>query len=206
MVGGRETLAKAVVYEAVRVAFSQRRSCLVFAFSGAHDLAQLVLVPPSRRSSRTGHSGRGGAAVLDRSTLHRLLAFLACSFGGGTDVAGPMRRALDLLEPASPQSGSPQSGSSQSGSSQSDSRRHTSFAGADILLVSDGELPNPPVDEVTFQRLSRLRATANCEVHGLLIGQERSAPLESLCDETHTFLSHWDPIAILQRKNEVRRA
>ena len=56
----------------------QGRACLVLAFSGTSDLAELRLTQ------------RG--AGLDRRGLQRLLDFLACSFGGGTDVAGPARQ------------------------------------------------------------------------------------------------------------------
>ena len=38
--------------------------------------------------------------MTDRQSLRKLLDFLACSFGGGTDVASPLRRALQVLEDA----------------------------------------------------------------------------------------------------------
>jgi hypothetical protein len=38
------------------------------------------------------------------------------------------------------------------------------YAGADVLLVSDGELPDPPLDEPTFARLNALRASQGLEV------------------------------------------
>ena len=98
MAGGRERLAKAVVLEVVRAAHSHGRPCLLFAFSGSSDLAQLRLTPPRRRRRRATKSARAGAGFTDRRSLTRLLDFLACSFGGGTDVAGPLRRALDVLE------------------------------------------------------------------------------------------------------------
>ena len=42
-----------------------------------------------------------------------------------------------------------------------------------------------------FDLISRV---AGFEVHGLLIGADRSTPLDALCDEVHTFLGHWDPL------------
>lgn len=85
----------------VRSAHSQGRPCLLFAFSGKSDLAELALTPPPRakqRRRRRTADGSSGAGVTDRRSLSKLLDFLACSFGGGTDVAGPLRRALDVLE------------------------------------------------------------------------------------------------------------
>ena len=130
---------------------------MLYAFSGASDLAELRLTPASRKRSRrrrgaaSAASGCGGG--VNRSSLTRLLDFLACSFGGGTDVAGPLRRALDVLERPD----------------ESD----LPFAGADLLLVSDGELPSPPLDDATFSRLRALQRSQGFEVHGLLVGQPR---------------------------------
>ncbi|KAL1525635.1 hypothetical protein AB1Y20_020488 [Prymnesium parvum] len=184
MVGGRERLAKAVVYEAVRAAHSQGRACLLFAFSGTHDLATLELVP-----ARRARAGAARGARIERRALRRLLQFLSYAFGGGTDVAGPLRRALDLLEP--------RAAAAAAGGA---------YAGADVLLVSDGELPNPPVDEKTLARLHRLRTESSFRIHGLLIGEERSTPLDLLCDEVHTFLAKWDPLRVLSRQSEARAA
>ena len=52
-------------------------------------------------SARTDHPdppGNDTGMFTDRRSLTKLLDFLACSFGGGTDVAGPLRRELDVLE------------------------------------------------------------------------------------------------------------
>ena len=173
MAGGRERLAKAVVYEAVRSAHAQGRPCLVYAFSGASDLAELRLVP--RRQPR--HAG-ARERVADRRSLTRLLDFLACGFGGGTDVAGPLRRALDVLDRPG--------------------RDDVAYSGADRLLVSDGELPDPPLDAATHARLRSLQRSRGFEVHGLLVGTPRPTPLDQICDEVHTCLSRFDPLAIMR--------
>ena len=115
----------------VSVALALGRPCLVFAFSGSSDLAELRLTPPPHRRrrrpagrARRKRGGGGGrwAGAMDRRCLRRLLDFLACSFGGGTDVAGPLRRALDVLE-------------------EPRDAAEAAYSGADLLLVSDGELP-----------------------------------------------------------------
>ena len=148
----------------VSVALALGRPCLVFAFSGSSDLAELRLTPPPHRRCRRpagrarrtrgggvgrakGGGGGGGrwAGAMDRRCLRRLLDFLACSFGGGTDVAGPLRRALDVLE-------------------EPRDAAEAAYSGADLLLVSDGELPEPPLDAPTHARLRRLQATSGLRV------------------------------------------
>jgi len=79
MAGGPEQVGKAMVFEAMRTAARERRTCLLLAFSGPGDLRQLEL----------------GA---DADGLERLADFLASSFHGGTDIVDPVERALDLLE------------------------------------------------------------------------------------------------------------
>ena len=148
----------------VSVALALGRPCLVFAFSGSSDLAELRLTPPPHRRRRRpagrarrtrgggvgrakGGGGGGGrwTGAMDRRCLRRLLDFLACSFGGGTDVAGPLRRALDVLE-------------------EPRDAAEAAYSGADLLLVSDGELPEPPLDAPTHARLRRLQATSGLRV------------------------------------------
>ena len=181
MAGGRETLAKAVVLETVRTAYAQGRPCLLFAFSGTSDLAELRLAPPRRsRAARRRRSSRGsrgeGGGISDRAGLTRLLDFLGCSFGGGTDVAGPLRRALDVLEQPA--------------------EDDVIYSGADLLLVSDGELPSPPLDDATFARLRDLQRTQGFMVHGLIVGKPRATPLDEMCDVVHTCLSKFDPYVL----------
>lgn len=101
----------------------------MLAFSGSHDLATLRLVP-SRTASHGAKlpSRQRSSCALQRNSLRRLLDFLSHSFGGGTDVAAPLRRVLELLAPDGGE---------------------VELAGADVLVVSDGELPDPPVDAST---------------------------------------------------------
>ena len=185
MAGGRETIAKAVVLEAVQAAHGQGRPCLLFAFSGKSDLAELRLTPPPRLRRRRRRGGAGGV-VTDRASLTKLLDFLGCSFGGGTDVAGPLRRALDVLERPG--------------------QDELIYAGADVLLVSDGELPDPPLDPDTFRRLRGLQSRQGFEVHGLLVGKPRPTPLDQMCDEVHTCLSKFDPLAVMRERSAAREA
>ena len=124
--------------------------------------------------------------MTDREGLTKLLDFLACSFGGGTDVAAPLRRAMDVLE-------APQASD-------------VVYAGADVLLVSDGELPNPPLDAATHARLRTLQRSQGVEVHGLLVGAPRVTPLDQMCDEVHMCLSKFDPLLIMRQASDGRRA
>jgi len=184
----------------VSVALALGRPCLVFAFSGSSDLAELRLTPPPHRRrrrpagrarrARGGAKGGGGggarwAGATDRRCLRRLLDFLACSFGGGTDVAGPLRRALDVLE-------DPQD------------EEDEAYSGADLLLVTDGELPDPPLDEATHARLRRLQATTGLRVCGLLIGEPRPTPLDAMCDEVSGCLARFDPLALMREATAAR--
>lgn len=78
MSGAPESVAKAVVLEALRVAHAEGRLCFLIAFGGPDDVVELAL-------------------SLDRPGVASLLDFLALSFRGGTDTAEPLRRALALL-------------------------------------------------------------------------------------------------------------
>ena len=113
---------------------------------------------------------------LDNAGLLRLLTFLSSSFKGGTDVTEPLQRAIELME------------------------SNPAFGNADIVLVTDGELPNPPVAASLLARLRQLELQSGLEVHGLLIGRNSSLPLEALCtsfdggSRVHDFLCRLDPI------------
>lgn len=81
MSGTRESLAKALVLEALRLAHRERRRCLLIAFGGCHELAEMEL-------------------SLDENGLGHLLEFLAMSFGAGTDPSSMVYRVLDRLRAA----------------------------------------------------------------------------------------------------------
>lgn len=70
---------QAVTLECMRGAYKQKRQCFLYAFGGPGDVMELDL---------TVQSG----------ALKRLLAFLAFSFGGGTDVDRPLELSLSRLE------------------------------------------------------------------------------------------------------------
>eukprot|EP00667_Euglena_gracilis_P001010 EG_transcript_1011 len=151
MEGPREQIAKAVVLEAARSAHLQHRRCVVFAFSGKGNLQACHL-------------------DTDRPGLAALLAFLAHSFRGGTDVAAPLRQALAYL-----------------GTEQ--------WAESDVLLVSDGELPVPPLDEDLMAALQAMRQDRGLQVHGLMVRPGASRAMDMICDHVHTFLAEFDPLA-----------
>jgi len=94
-----------------------------------------------------------------------VLALLAGSFRGGTDPTGALRAALARA------AGEPRWGA------------------ADVLLVTDGELP-PPSPQL-LEELTRLRTLRGLRVFGLLVAEAEAAPdpaaLASLCDEWQRF-------------------
>ena len=94
----------------MRAARVEHRKCYLYAFAAGTAVAECEL----------GDDAQG---------LERLLAFLAFSFRGGTDVAAPLRAALERLT------------------------TEDAWASADILMVSDGELPTPPLDPTTMRQL-----------------------------------------------------
>ena len=68
------------------------------------------------------------------------------------------------------------------------------YSGADLLLISDGELPNPPLDAPTHARLRRLQESHGLEVHGLLVGEPRPTPLDAMRTRVRE-VSSWLEIA-----------
>ena len=81
MHGVPETVAKAITLEAMRLAHAEGRDCLLYAFSGYGDVAEMEL-------------------DLSPSGIESLCAFLCMSFHGGTDVSGPISAATRKLEGA----------------------------------------------------------------------------------------------------------
>lgn len=146
MHGAPEIVAKAVTLEAMRVARAEKRACYLYAFSGPKDVVEHAL-------------------DLSPAGITRLLAFLRMSFHGGTDVAEPMRRAVERLGTAS-------------------------WRRADVLLVSDGEFP---VDAATSRRVAEARADLDARFHGLLVGGG-AASMAQICDPVHRFLD-WNALA-----------
>jgi uncharacterized protein with von Willebrand factor type A (vWA) domain len=75
MQGGAEAVAKAVVLEAARTAFAEKRACHVLAFGGSDELLEFSVAPTP-------------------DAITRLAEFLGQSFSGGTDICAPLERAL----------------------------------------------------------------------------------------------------------------
>lgn len=101
-----------------------------------------------------------------RGGIQALLEFLSCSFHGGTDVAEPMSRALKRVETAK-------------------------WSRADIIVVSDGEFPEP---SATRAAVTSTRESLGLRVHGLLIGSRHSTAMQRLCDPVHVFRD-WSALA-----------
>jgi hypothetical protein len=150
MSGSREQISKAVVLASVTAAHKQGRDCRIVSFSSASNSVECDNI------------------TCDAYGVGRLLGFLSYSFGGGTDVTGALRHAMDVLE--------------------------NDLTSSDILLVSDGELPNPPVSDSILAKLEQLKRQTGMEIHGLLIGKKESESLNILCSEVHDFLGNHDGI------------
>lgn len=136
MQGGAEAVAKAVVLEAVRTAHAQKRACHVFTFSGPGDLLEMPV-------------------SVDLPGLEALTGFMGQSFGGGTDITGPLAQALDKLE-------------------QED------WQLADLLVASDGEFGATPE---MADRLRRVKAAQGLRVQGVLIGDRETLGFLEIADD-----------------------
>jgi len=148
MSGTPEQVAKALTLEAARVAASQQRRCYLYLFSGPGQV-------------------REHDVSLDGDNFMGLLDFLRLSFHGGTDVVGPLEKALERLE-------------------QDDWSR------ADILLLSDGYFPE---NNALADKIERSREEKNLEVHGVMIGASRSDAMARYCDHLHRF-TRWTSLAV----------
>jgi MoxR-like ATPase len=120
-----------------------------------------------------------GEMNADGPGVERLLEFLKHSFGGGTDVTGALQYAVsEIILPRN------------DGNINTNS---TEVSGAaDLLLVTDGELPYPPISDSLMERLESLTRCRGLQIHGLLIGKNESRPLEKLCTKTHNFLHDYE--------------
>ena len=116
-------------------------------------------------------SGPGQCVEFELSFTARgmtdLLKFLAGSFHGGTDVDEPLKRSLERLQ------------------------GHPEWANADVLLVTDGEIPAP--SDQLLASLAQATQDMGLKVHGLLVGEEhgKDAPVRQLCTHVTQF-SAWD--------------
>lgn len=81
MRGAPETIAKAVVLQALRTAHHERRGCLLMAFGGPDEVIEREL-------------------ALTRDGLQALLDLMGQGFDGGTDVQTPIERAIERVHQA----------------------------------------------------------------------------------------------------------
>jgi len=114
---------------------------------------------------------------VDKQSINTLLKFLGSSFKGGTDVTTPLSKAVDILE------------------------NKEEWASADIVLVTDGELADPPLPMALMEKIRLLEHERGLEVHGVLVGQRLPTPqLRWICtqwdgvDRVHNFLYKYDPL------------
>ena len=136
MRGGPETIAKAVVLQALRTALAERRGCRLIAFGGPDEIVERELA-----------QGPAGLATL--------LDLMGQSFDGGTDVQGPIERAIALVHQAR-------------------------WASADLLIVSDGEFGCTPA---TLARLDQARSRLGLRVQGVLVGDRETMGLMEVADD-----------------------
>jgi uncharacterized protein with von Willebrand factor type A (vWA) domain len=136
MQGGAEAVAKAVVLEAVRTAHGQQRACHVFAFSGPEDVVEMPV-------------------AVDLPGLERLTEFMGQSFRGGTDITGPLERALAKAE-------------------------ESSWQLADLLVASDGEFGATPD---LAERLRQAKVRLGLRVQGVLIGDRETLGFLEIADD-----------------------
>ncbi len=140
MQGEPERISKAVCLEVLRLAHQSGRRCYLYAFSGPGQVIELAL-------------------RFDPRGLREIQRFLSQSFHGGTDIRGPVLRALQKI-------------------------RGAEWRKADMLLISDGRFPVPAsvVDAVR-------RAQKKQQLHlvGLTVGRWASAGLEKICQPVHRF-------------------
>jgi len=115
----------------------------------------------------------------DKSGILRLLDFLSFSFSGGSDVTGALKHAMAVLGT-------------------------DTMKASDVLLISDGELQNPPVPKNVMEELDRLKEETGMEIHGLLVGKTESEPLERLCTKVYDFLERYDALSALIGRNSGR--
>lgn len=138
MRGGAEAVAKAVVLEAARSAHAQGRACHVFAFGGPDEVLEFTV-------------------ALDVDGVARLAQFLGQGFGGGTDICGPLERAIARLD-------------------------ETGWQHADLLIATDGEFGATPA---VAGRLRAACGERGLRVQAVLIGDRETIGLLELADDIH---------------------
>ena len=153
MRGAPETIAKAVVLQALRTARQERRGCLLIAFGGPGELIERELAANPRQPA--GAPGEAGPPSGQPSGLAALLDLMGQSFDGGTDVQGPIERAIERVQEAR-------------------------WASADLLIASDGEFGCTPA---TLARLDDARSRLGLRVQGVLVGDRETMGLMEVADD-----------------------
>ena len=92
--------------------------------------------------------------------MRPLLDFLAFSFDGGTDVDTPLEKSLEKM-------------------------READWSRADILMVTDGEIPN--AKPTLKEDLDKAIEEQGLRLHALLVGNRTSKAIEQLCTDIHLF-------------------
>ncbi|CAM3375860.1 VWA domain-containing protein [Shewanella violacea] len=141
MSGTPENVAKALVLQCISVAKKEKRACFVYLFGSKGEVKEMELTP-------------------DKAGLEQMILFLSMSFGGGTDVEGPLNMALE----------------------RSDEKQ---WLRADILLVSDGEFS---VSSGLSRKIKHRKEQRAMSVHGVVIGGSLS-PMDKICEPLHQFSS-----------------
>jgi uncharacterized protein with von Willebrand factor type A (vWA) domain len=136
MQGGAEAVAKAVVLQAVRTAHAQQRACHLFAFSGPEEIVETEL-------------------GVDGDSIARLTDFMGQTFHGGTDISGPLERALDKLG-------------------------ERNWQLADLLVASDGEFGATPA---AAARIRRAKDEMGLRIQGVLIGDRETIGFMEIADD-----------------------
>jgi len=138
MQGGAEAVAKAVVLEAVRTAHAQQRPCHLFAFSGPEEIVETEL-------------------AVDCESIARLAEFMGQTFHGGTDISGPLERALAKLD-------------------------ERNWQLADLLIASDGEFGATPA---VAAQIRRAKDEMGLRIQGVLIGDRETVGFLEIADEIY---------------------
>lgn len=144
MQGTPENVAKALVLQCISVAQKEKRPCFVYLFGSKDEVKEMELTP-------------------NKAGLEQMILFLSMSFGGGTDVEGPLNMALE----------------------RSDEKQ---WQQADILLVSDGEFS---VTSGLSRKIKNRKEQRAMSVHGVVIGDSLS-PMDKICEPLHQFSSWLD--------------
>jgi uncharacterized protein with von Willebrand factor type A (vWA) domain len=156
MRGAPEKIAKAVVIAALQAAQRTQRACRLIAFGGPGEVIEQDL-----------QSGEAGLAAL--------MALMAQSFDGGTDVQTPIERAIAAVHDAR-------------------------WRSADLLIVSDGEFGCVPQ---TLDRLDEARQTLGLRVQGILVGDRETMGLLEVCDHIH-WEREWRRFAVGEYGTDTR--